>query len=173
MSRGVEWELDEATGCWEWLKGKDGNGYPYGYAHRRYWETANGPRPDGYDIHHLCKNPGCVNPDHLEALPPVVHLLYHHLDEAGRSVSDIAAVRADRARGLTYRAIAEKRDLPLTTVYEWCSYAWGVSKVSLPTKTCEGCGTTFSTRRPDKRFCTPPCRQAHNARKARDQRKAA
>jgi hypothetical protein len=34
------------------------------------WEHLVGPVPDGLELDHLCRNPGCVNPDHLE---PVTH----------------------------------------------------------------------------------------------------
>jgi len=70
-------------GCWIW-KGSCG-GYekqgklPYGrfwfqnktvMAHRFSYDLFIAkPIPDGYEIDHLCKNPKCVNPNHLEALP--------------------------------------------------------------------------------------------------------
>ncbi len=34
-------------------------------AHRRSWEIANGPIPDGMCILHRCDNPKCFNIDHL------------------------------------------------------------------------------------------------------------
>jgi hypothetical protein len=39
-------------------------------AHRHVWEECFGPIPDGLVIDHLCRNPICVNPNHLE---PVTH----------------------------------------------------------------------------------------------------
>lgn len=39
-------------------------------AHRWAWEQANGPIPDGLVLDHLCRNPWCVNPDHLEPVTP-------------------------------------------------------------------------------------------------------
>ena len=35
-------------------------------AHRISWMRAHGPIPDGMQVNHLCNNPPCVNPDHLE-----------------------------------------------------------------------------------------------------------
>lgn len=37
-------------------------------AHRYAYEIAYGPIPDGLEIDHLCRNPICVNPNHLEAV---------------------------------------------------------------------------------------------------------
>jgi hypothetical protein len=37
-------------------------------AHRISYQLAKGPIPDGLVIDHLCRNRGCVNPDHLEAV---------------------------------------------------------------------------------------------------------
>lgn len=37
-------------------------------AHRASYEAFKGPIPAGLVIDHLCRQPGCVNPDHLEAV---------------------------------------------------------------------------------------------------------
>ena len=69
--------LDLSGGCWLWTGGTNGVGYGkiylrhgHRYVHRLLWEFFNGPIPEGTEIDHLCRNPGCVNPDHLE---PVSH----------------------------------------------------------------------------------------------------
>jgi hypothetical protein len=65
-----------ANDCWNWQKTK--NTWGYGYirvgpktrqAHRVSYEAFVGPIPSGLTIDHLCRNPGCVNPAHLEAVP--------------------------------------------------------------------------------------------------------
>jgi hypothetical protein len=65
-----------ASGCWEWLtyRTPDGYGQFWGgnaciLAHRWSYQHYVGPIPDGLVIDHLCRNPGCVNPDHLEPVP--------------------------------------------------------------------------------------------------------
>ena len=72
--------------CWVWV----GGGAPYGrignaggrsvkpatlYAHRVAYELYKEPIPPGLSIDHLCRNPWCVNPNHLEAVPISVNTL--------------------------------------------------------------------------------------------------
>jgi hypothetical protein len=73
----VEYLVDPASGCWLWQRSKDRHGYGQVrkdgrlvYAHRRAFERHVGPIPKGLYIDHLCRNPACVNPAHLE---PVTH----------------------------------------------------------------------------------------------------
>lgn len=58
--------------CWPWLAGKHPKGYGQVtvdgrqvYAHRRAYELAVGPVPDGLVVRHSCDNPPCCNPTHL------------------------------------------------------------------------------------------------------------
>lgn len=76
-SRDVEawdrfWPRVDVGLCWVWLGSHD-RGYGHfgvdgGYvrAHRWAWEALVGPIPPGLVLDHLCRNPSCVNPDHLE-----------------------------------------------------------------------------------------------------------
>lgn len=61
--------------CWPWLGGLDRKGYGIFYtsartsvmAHRAAWAVSNGREPDESLVtDHLCRNHGCVNPQHLE-----------------------------------------------------------------------------------------------------------
>jgi len=58
--------------CWAWSGGLSSQGYARlgrgMYAHRISYEIYVGPIPDGTELDHLCRNRGCVNPDHLEAV---------------------------------------------------------------------------------------------------------
>jgi hypothetical protein len=38
------------------------------------YETFVGPIPEGYEVDHRCRNPICINPGHLEAVPPAINL---------------------------------------------------------------------------------------------------
>lgn len=61
------------NGCWQWMAAGDGRGYgSFGIgrkgrkAHIVAYEILKGPVPTGLQLDHLCRNRGCVNPDHLE-----------------------------------------------------------------------------------------------------------
>ena len=62
------------TGCLEFGSGKRYgqmtiNGAIIG-AHRYAYEQVRGPIPAGLELDHLCRNPSCCNPDHLEPVTP-------------------------------------------------------------------------------------------------------
>lgn len=66
-------KVEKSDGCWIWNAAR----HPFGYghikidgkvaqAHRVSYEMSMGPIPDGLVLDHLCRNPSCVRPDHLE-----------------------------------------------------------------------------------------------------------
>lgn len=59
--------------CWQWQNslatfgyGKFWIGNTQFMAHRFAWWVFRGAIPKGLQIDHLCRNRGCVNPDHME-----------------------------------------------------------------------------------------------------------
>jgi len=73
--RGFQHHAD--NGCIEWTGYRLPKGYGrfrarggQVYAHRWAYEEQCGPIPDGLHIDHLCRNPSCVNVEHLEAVTP-------------------------------------------------------------------------------------------------------
>ena len=74
-------KVSVGDGCWEWT-GSKSHGYGQFWdgdrpvrAHRWAWEQEHGPVPGGLDLDHLCRNPGCVRPDHLEPVTRQENLL--------------------------------------------------------------------------------------------------
>src|SRR4051812_48054279 len=64
--------------CWIWPNHTDEYGYGrvrwggrFAKPHRVAYELFVGPIPEGLEIDHVCRNPSCVNPRHLE---PVTHV---------------------------------------------------------------------------------------------------
>jgi hypothetical protein len=81
------------NGCWQWRATKSRDGYGMfgvgdhlsGYAHRWSFLFFVANIPEGYVIDHLCRNSGCVNPDHLEAVPIRVNPMRGRLPELTRA----------------------------------------------------------------------------------------
>lgn len=86
-------------GCWIWTAFRDRGGYGkfgwngrVGLAHRFAYEEFISPIPDGLTIDHLCRNPACVNPDHLEPVTMAEnihrgmspHMVIHHAQRCVR-----------------------------------------------------------------------------------------
>jgi HNH endonuclease len=67
--------------CWIWQGGTQSQGYgrmsvdgKLVPAHRHYYEATKGPVPIGLQLDHLCHEPSCVNPDHLEPVTSTENL---------------------------------------------------------------------------------------------------
>lgn len=68
--------LQDPDGCWEWVGYKTADGYgmtrhqSFGtrYPHRIAFLLNGGEIPEGSELDHLCRNPACCRPDHLEAV---------------------------------------------------------------------------------------------------------
>jgi hypothetical protein len=75
------------SGCWLWSAHADAKGYGYMRigntkvgrgivsTHRFSYTLHKGAIPDGLVIDHLCRNPNCCNPDHLEPVTSVENVM--------------------------------------------------------------------------------------------------
>lgn len=100
-------------GCWLWLGGDDGGGDYLGRGaygrilrpgtrrvmpvHRYVYEKFKGKIPPGYDVDHMCARwtldplavRKCVNPDHLQAVPPLLNQQLKVLRRLGYGTHDM------------------------------------------------------------------------------------
>ena len=73
--------VDKSGDCWLWTGFLDKDGYgkfsltrrrlgirKMFYAHRWAYVEANGPIPARLQLDHLCRQPSCVNPSHIEVV---------------------------------------------------------------------------------------------------------
>ena len=108
--------VNEITGCWKWT-GQRNNGYGHVYvdgktvyAHRFMYELVKGSIAAGLQVDHLCDNPRCVNPDHLEVVTQMENLRRTRRidDEKAQTLLDT---------GKTIRDVADYFDVSTQAVY--------------------------------------------------------
>jgi hypothetical protein len=75
-------KVDRTAYCWNWTAGTRASGYGSFYwngknwsAHRVSFTLTNGPIPEGLVIDHICRNTGCVRPEHLRAVTQRVNVM--------------------------------------------------------------------------------------------------
>lgn len=73
LARRLWAKVDASGDCWQWTASVNPKGYGRfnvsgrsQLAHRVVWAVLVGPIPTDTETDHLCRNRGCVNPDHLE-----------------------------------------------------------------------------------------------------------
>jgi len=80
---GRKWIVEKETGCWIWQRSVNNRGRAqlaiwdseikksiHYQAHRWLYEQHIDKIPNGYELDHLCCNPTCVNPEHMEPVTP-------------------------------------------------------------------------------------------------------
>lgn len=100
------------TSCWIWPYAKGKNGYGKLQIdnvslepHKWLYELIKGKTPANCELDHLCKNPLCINPEHLE---PVSHAENcKRGNQTKLTADDVKEIRRLRGK-LTQREIAEK-----------------------------------------------------------------
>jgi hypothetical protein len=116
----VGFRADPETGCWVWQGSITQKGYGQlkengrvVFAHRAYYIRAKGPIRDGLVLDHLCRNPRCVNPDHLEAVPQAVNVRRGRLTTLNWS-----AVRLIRTSAAPVADLAQRFGISESSVYK-------------------------------------------------------
>lgn len=69
------------------------------YTHRLSWEQANGPIPKGLVIDHICRNPSCLNVDHLRAITQAQNM---------QNLGETNSVNTSGARGVFWVESAKR-----------------------------------------------------------------
>lgn len=87
----------QENGCWIWQHSMTKQGYGYSHSHGLHPERPDmvvpahrlslfvfGKGQQGLgrmaDVHHICKNPSCINPEHLVELNEQLHTAIHNLN---------------------------------------------------------------------------------------------
>lgn len=108
-----EWEGNKyvATGCWGFEGGSRKERYhrvQIGFGkdattcrvHRVVFELLRGKIPESCELHHVCRNTDCVNPDHCIPMEPKDHSRLHVLD--GETPQALNAAKIHCPRGHLY-----------------------------------------------------------------------
>lgn len=125
----------EKDACWEWQGAIDRYGYGTLYVRRG---SVKGPRmrrgahriaallmgvaPRNHArlmASHTCRNPACVNPDHIEWVPAQYRRSPRGSQHGGAKLNEdvVGAIRQEyRAHGLTMQALADKYDVCKSTI---------------------------------------------------------
>lgn len=175
-----DYVIDRATGCWVWQKfalrryGRVTVDGVAQWAHRAYWERAYGPIPAGHEIHHVCKNPSCVNPGHLELISERQHDIESFLTDRanGLTFADIREIRRlGRIQGYTSKQVAAMFGISWRAVDDYWSgvrrWADEFPGPCRPVCECPVCGETFIAEKHRlQKYCTNRCRVEANRKKA-------
>lgn len=98
--------VEPVNGCWEWRGQRSTTGYgricfgQWRYAHRLAYEYFIGPIAPGLELDHLCRNPLCANPNHLE---PVTHKINMERGAHSKASAAFRPWSADRRAAISRR----------------------------------------------------------------------
>jgi hypothetical protein len=159
------------NGCWLWTAGKLRGYGNYSHegrtakAHRVAYQALVAPVPAGLALDHLCRNPSCVNPAHLE---PVTWQTNIHRGElaALTTMDDAREIRRRIRAGETVKVMAAAYGITARNVWRIMDDRTYREDSSAPVtpywpdRSCEVCGTSINHLRVDARYCGRQHRQA-------------
>ena len=118
--------------CFEWHGSTNGRGYGVTYVDRKQWRVhrlaytmTKGEIPEGMVVMHLCHNPLCCNPDHLEAGTQKENMqmslkagrLTGRKGHSRRLINRCLTLRKD---GKMLKEISAFTGVPIATISNWC-----------------------------------------------------
>lgn len=133
---------DEETGCAVWQGSSNGDRHAAAHGrpvYRWYYEYFYGKVPAKHDMHHLCENGMCVNPEHLIPVTRSEHMrieaalraargLYPNRKEQGAklNVQEVRAILAALDGGMRREVLASQYRVSISTIARIASgQRWG------------------------------------------------
>ncbi len=111
------------TPCWVWQRCLTPHGYRWlnrggtQHAHRWYYEKLVGPIPENAHLDHLCRNPKCVNPAHLEPVTCAENL--RRGNSTILTIVQVRAIKEEIAKQTRYmKEIAKDYGVCDQTIYD-------------------------------------------------------
>lgn len=120
-------KVDKSGDCWIWTAYRDRSNYGrFAANNRKVPELAarvavrlsGRTIPDGYQVDHLCRNPPCVRPEHLDVVTPLENIR-----------------RRDAALGLGFARTECRRGHSLVGD----NVIWRVTRYGRPARRCRAC----------------------------------
>lgn len=166
------------NGCWLWT-GTKARGYGQmiiagktAKAYRVVYELVIGPVPEGLVLDHLCRNPPCVNPAHMEPVTQAENVRRGNL--AVFTPEQVEEIKARLREVESMRVIAADYGVHENTIWHIAAgWTWGPDgfgpggEIIRPVVHCRECGVLITTGQRHKRFCCALHRTRFNAREAR------
>jgi hypothetical protein len=125
----IRYSIDPATGCWNWLLKIENSGYgrvtltgvrKQIQAHVAEYEKKYGPVPEGKVLDHTCKNPICVNPDHLEPVTQLENIARSNIFKLTKEQAE--EIRALVANGKSQAEVARLYNVSQSNVSKICLF---------------------------------------------------
>lgn len=175
LTEGVHYRLDDE--CWDWLGRKDAKGYGissmglarfHSRAYRAAYVLVKGEIADGLVMDHLCRNPSCINPDHLEPVTFAENI--RRGDTAKLTFDQAREIRRRVAEGEPYAPIAAEFGVTEYVMWQiaeditWREDPDAPRTPVRPERFCRECGARITSGNRHKVYCCVAHRRKYNSR---------